>query len=128
MNRRNARVLAMQYIFQMEAQKNFTADGLKEFLSDKSIENQKDYISDAIHAVCENLNKIDSLLEEYSLGWKVPRMAKPDLAILRLAAAEILFNGSVPKSVAINEAVELAKIYGDEKSPGFINAVLKNIG
>lgn len=128
MNRKEARNLTMQYIFQMEAQQNFSAEGLKDFLDDREPGKQREYIEKTLKSLCENLSNIDDCIESHSVGWAVPRMAKTDLAILRLAAAEILYDEQIPKSVSINEAVELAKIYGDDKSPGFINAVLKNIG
>lgn len=128
MNRREARTAAMQYIFQMEAQGEFSADRLEEFLADKKTDLQEQYIKKTVGSVCENLAVIDGVISENSSGWLISRMAKTDLAVLRLAAAEILFDDSIPKPVSINEAVELAKIYGDDKSPGFINAVLKNIG
>ena len=128
MNRREARILAMQYIFQMGAQGNFSAESLDDFISDKKAGGQKQYIASGINSVCENIAAIDGVINENSSGWSVSRMAKADLAVLRLAAAEILYDEDIPKSVSINEAVELAKIYGDDKSAGFVNAVLKNIG
>lgn len=118
----------MQYVFQMEAQKDFQPSGLESFLCEKNAKEQKQYITCTINAVCDNIQNIDAAIEDKSQGWSIQRMAKADLAILRTAAAEILYNSSIPKSVSINEAVELAKAYGDEKSSGFINAVLKNIG
>ena len=125
MNRREARILAMQYIFQMGAQGNFSAESLDDFISDKKAGGQKQYIASVINSVCENIAAIDGVINENSSGWSV---SKADLAVLRLAAAEILYDEDIPKSVSINEAVELAKIYGDDKSAGFVNAVLKNIG
>ena len=71
--------------------------------------------------------ELDSILEACSIGWKVKRMAKVDLTILRLACYEIRFDESVPVATAINEAVELAKNYGEESSPSFINGVLAKV-
>lgn len=74
-----------------------------------------------------HLSEIDLLLETVTTGWKLERMAKLDLAILRLAVYEILFDETIPSKVAINEAVELAKAYGGDKSPAFINGVLGKV-
>ena len=71
------------------------------------------------------MTRSDKALSAHSIGWSTSRMAKADLAVLRLACAEILYDETIPKSVSINEAVELAKIYGDEKSPAFVNARLE---
>ena len=71
-----------------------------------------------------HLEKIDEMLNEAATGWKVSRMGKVELTILRLAAYEIYFDEDVPTSVAINEAVEMAKEFGGDESPAFINGVL----
>ncbi len=75
-------------------------------------------------AVEEHLEELDCRLNEVAEGWKTNRMGKVELTILRLAAYEILHDQQVPDKVAINEAVELAKVYGGENSPGFVNAIL----
>lgn len=72
----------------------------------------------------EHLEELDRRLNEVAEGWKTSRMGKVELTILRLAAYEILHDQQVPDKVAINEAVELAKVYGGENSPGFVNAIL----
>ena len=72
----------------------------------------------------EKLAEIDKMLDEKASGWNVGRMGKVDLTILRLAVYEICFDEDVPTLVAINEAVELAKKYGQDGSPAFINGVL----
>ena len=127
MNRKEAREEVMKYIFQMEAQKDFSKESADKFLSAGSFGPQKDYAKTIIENMCDNQDKIDTAINDQSNGWPVARMAKTDLAIIRLAACEILFVSDVPKSVAINEAVELAKIYGGDQSPKFVNAVLKTI-
>lgn len=128
MNRKDARILAMQYIFQMEAQKDLKTSALDAFLAEHEAGAQRKYIETTVGNVARHLEKIDRELAAHSIGWSTGRMAKADLAVLRLACAEILYDETIPKSVSINEAVELAKTYGDEKSPAFVNAVLKNIG
>ena len=75
-------------------------------------------------AVCEKIPQLDEKINEVAKGWKTNRMGKVDLAILRLAIFEMLYDEEIPEKVAINEAVELAKSYGTDESPAFINGIL----
>jgi N utilization substance protein B len=78
-----------------------------------------------MHAlVRDNRDALDERIEIDSENWKVSRMAKTDLSILRIAAAEILYADDIPDSVSANEAVELAKMYGGDESSRFINGIL----
>lgn len=83
-----------------------------------------EYISDKYNKICQKLSEIDEMLNEKAKGWDTGRMSKVDLTILRLAVYEIRFDDSVPAKVAINEAVELAKKFGQDASSGFVNGVL----
>ena len=87
-------------------------------------EAERQYIGDKVISITEKLDEIDQVLDEYSIGWKVKRMSKVDLMILRLAYYEIKYDDKVPVSTAINEAVELAKNYGEENSASFVNGIL----
>lgn len=87
-------------------------------------EKEQQYIENKYQAIMEHLEEIDEMLNEAAKGWKVSRMGKVELTLMRLAAYEVAFDEDVPASVAINEAVELAKIFGGEESPAFINGVL----
>lgn len=91
---------------------------------EENIESVGDYARSVALGVEEKKDNLDGLIEKYSKGWKVKRLPKVNLAILRLAAYEILFVDDVPESVAINEAVELAKKYSGESDYSFINGVL----
>lgn len=91
---------------------------------EENIESVGDYARSIALGVEEKRDNLDGLIEKYSKGWKVKRLPKVNLAILRLAAYEILFVDDVPESVAINEAVELAKKYSGESDYSFINGVL----
>lgn len=91
---------------------------------EENIESVGDYARSIALGVEEKKENLDGLIEKYSKGWKVKRLPKVNLAILRLAAYEILFVDDVPESVAINEAVELAKKYSGESDYSFINGVL----
>ena len=90
---------------------------------------QKDaeYIQARFNGILEKLPEIDKLLNEHAEGWNTQRMGKVELTVLRLAIYEIVFDKDIPDSVAINEAVEIAKTYGQSASGGFVNAVLAKI-
>lgn len=87
-------------------------------------DNDQKYMEEKYALVKEHLAQIDELLNKCSSGWKTSRMSKVDLAILRLAVFEVKFDEDVPDSVAINEAVELAKRFGGDDSSAFINGIL----
>jgi N utilization substance protein B len=85
------------------------------------------YAKTCVTGVTANGQEIDDTLETYAQGWTIARMPALDRAILRLATWEILFNDGVPDAVAVDEAVELAKEYSTDDSPGFINGLLSKI-
>lgn len=92
-------------------------------------ENQADtedaaYITEKLNRILEKLSEIDKSLNERVQGWNTERMGKVDLTILRLAVYEIMFDDAIPTGVAINEAVELAKKFGQDSSSSFVNGVL----
>ncbi len=82
------------------------------------------YIAEKYGRIQEKLSEIDRLINEKTEGWSLGRMGKVEVTLLRLGAYEILFDQDGPDSVAINEAVELAKRYGQDNSGSFVNAVL----
>lgn len=94
-----------------------------EELSDIS-EKDMNYITEKYQRIRDRLSELDGLLDERVEGWNTARMGKVELTILRLALYEMLYDDEVPEGVAINEAVELSKTYGQESSGGFVNAVL----
>ncbi len=87
-------------------------------------EKEQQQIQEKFEMVVAKLEEIDAQINQKSTGWNVSRLGKVELAILRLAVYEIMYDEAVPGSVAINEAVELAKKYAAEESPAFINGVL----
>jgi len=89
-----------------------------------SKEADEDYIQGKYKKIIEKLPQIDEMLNEKAEGWKTSRMSKVDLTLLRLAIYEIEFDEEVPTGVAINEAVELAKNFGQEESSSFVNGIL----
>ncbi|MEI3416205.1 MAG: transcription antitermination factor NusB [Christensenellaceae bacterium] len=85
------------------------------------------YIDSALHLYEQHLSEIDACIEQYCRTWKLDRLSRVDLSILRLAVAEMHYIDEIPYKVSVNEAVELAKKYSDEKSPNFINGILRAI-
>ena len=85
------------------------------------------YLKEKAEAVMVKIPELDIKINEVAEGWKTKRMGKAELTILRLALYEILFDQDVPEKVAINEAVELAKKYGGNEAPAFINGVLAKL-
>ena len=102
---------------------------LQIFMDSISHEREKDthYIEEKYDLVMSHLTEIDEKINAITDGWKTSRMGKVDLAIIRLAVYEILFDEDVPTGVAINEAVELAKQFGTDDSHSFVNGVLSKI-
>ena len=127
MRRTEARELLMQLIFQMEAQNDFSVEA-KDFFSEVYLDSssQAPYFNVVFQNFYDNRKEIDAKIDEYSSNWKTGRLAKVDLAILRLCITEILFlrQEDVPRAAAINEAVELAKKFGGEDSGKFVNGIL----
>ncbi len=129
MRRNEARELLMQLFFQMEARGEFTSEirdlMFKEFADGSE---QLPYMTQISDAFLAHREEIDALIENASDKWHINRMAKVDLAVLRVAVCEMKFSDSeIPVEVAINEAVNLAKKYGDENSGKFVNGILGRI-
>lgn len=87
-------------------------------------EREQEEIRQKYENITEKLEEIDTMIEQTASGWTIERMGKVDLTILRLAVYEMKMDENIPISVAINEAVELAKKFGRDESPSFINGVL----
>jgi N utilization substance protein B len=86
-----------------------------------------EYMKNKYFAVRDKMPMIDFMIDEKSKGWKTSRMGKVELTILRLAVYEMLFDEDVPTTVAINEAVEIAKKFGGDDTPAFVNGVLAKV-
>ena len=114
-------------VFQLEFNdKAEMPEQMRLYLEQEEIQSEKDcvYISEKFEKIQEKVTELDTLINEQATGWKTDRMGKVDLAIIRLAVYEIKYDDSVPTSVAINEAVELAKKFGQDESSSFVNGVL----
>lgn len=98
------------------------------FLEQKSItEKEKNELLSKMEKLLSFLPDIDGQIEANSKGWKLDRIAKAELAILRLAVFEAKYDDTIPVGVAVNEAVELAKAYGGDNAPAFVNGILGKI-
>ncbi|GHU55810.1 N utilization substance protein B [Clostridia bacterium] len=131
MLREEARTAAFTLVYQVPFHADFSPEVCFGFylqgLGSPISERNKDYIKSRIYGVFENLPKIDTLIEENLRGWEMDRLNSVDLAVIRLAIYEILFDDDIQNEVCINEAVNLAKKYGDEMSQKFVNGVLASV-
>jgi len=128
MSRKQSREFAMQMLYQMEFRKGDDHDEQLALAFEESerefTTRDKAYIEDVIHGVHQNLAELDEIVESNAKGWKITRLARIDLSILRLSIYEIKYRDDIPFTVSINEAVELAKKYGTDDSGSFINGIL----
>lgn len=90
-------------------------------------EDARDFATSLCLGTLEHKEEIDRVIEEYAVDWRIERMPYVDRNILRIAVYELLYGAGTPASVAVNEAVELAKVYGDRDSGRFINGILGNV-
>lgn len=128
MNRKLTREEVMKLFYEMDMNDDFSIERSERYLN--NIENMKidtTYFRHTSLSFVENLKSIDNLINEYSSDWKINRIAKIDIAIMRLAITEMLYDDGIPVSVSINEAIELCKKYSNEDSHKFINGILGNI-
>jgi N utilization substance protein B len=86
-----------------------------------------DYVESRCSAILEKIPELDKLIDDNTTGWNTTRMGKVELTVLRLATYEIVFDDDIPGGVAIDEAVEIAKKYGQDNSGAFVNAILAKI-
>ena len=126
MTRKEAREEAFILIFE----KQFSDDELKDILDlAEQVRdlNPDEYIKDVFFGVYDNLSEIDAVISKSSVGWNINRISKTALAVLRLSIYEIKYVESIPVSVSINEAVEIAKKYATKEDASFINGILSTV-
>lgn len=128
MTRKDARENCFKLLFEYEVQKITAEEALELFYElTEEVSGQSDYIDSTVKTAISNIEEIDSVIEKYSNGWKITRLAKVTLAVLRVAVCELLYMDDIADGIAINEAVEIAKKYNDEKSAKFVNGVLSSV-
>ena len=126
--RTRARQLAMQALCQLDVQGASVLAELNDFFT----ENEQDLAirriaSDWAKRTWENVADCDKLITEAAIKWKLSRLSMVDKSIIRLAVYQLKHCPDIPPKVAINEAIELAKIFGSDKSPSFVNGVLDGV-
>ena len=128
MNRRSLREQVFKLLFRVEFnEKEEMEEQCHLFLEHEEIEmseEEETHIIEKYKAIHEKLDEIDSMINAKAKGWSTDRMGKVDLTVIRLAVYEMKYDETIPDGVAINEAVELAKTYGQDESAGFVNGVL----
>ncbi len=126
--RREARELALQALYSLDLNPMETRESLRLMRENsRGAAAVRDFAEDLVVGVMANREAIDAKIEEQSTNWSITRMTRVDLNILRIASYELLFRNDVPKSVVMNEAIEIAKKFGTEESPAFINGILDEI-
>lgn len=122
-----ARAQAMKLIYEWEMGGDGGEETRLNLLEVRPDEHEADYMNRMFEGVVANVEAIDDKLKPFLKGWTIDRVTRVDLAILRLAAYELMLD-ETPRGVVINEAVELANRYSTEKAGGFVNGVLGNLG
>jgi len=127
--RRQNRVAAMQFLYMCETNRpDDTASALRLFFENR--EKERDYYSFAeelAHGAWEKHEEVDQVIQQYAKNWSFNRIAKVDLAILRLAIYELNYRLDIPPIVSINEAIDLAKEFSDPEARRFVNGILDKV-
>jgi N utilization substance protein B len=128
MKRKETREEAVKIAYSMDVNKNFNNFDLTEYIEHFEINDMDyEYLNITISNMIEHIEVIDKYIRDNSKDWKINRIAKVDLAVLRIALSEILYNKTIPESVSINEAVEISKKFSNEDSHKFINGILGTV-
>lgn len=130
MSRRLAREVALRTLFQLDRRdEERDVDAALRYNAEELVLGDKHYpfAEQLVRGVLEHRESVDAQITQYAVGWTIPRMPRVDRNVLRIAVYEVLHEQETPHGVAVNEAVELAKRYGDAESSRFINGVLGEI-
>ncbi len=124
-----SREIALKILYANDITKELSEESLSKFWeTEKEQDDQvKDFANFLVLGVFGNLAEIDKMIAKHAANWEIERMATIDRNVLRIATFELLFTGDIPPKVAINEAIEMAKKYGDKDSGKFVNGILDNI-
>ena len=130
MNRKLSREKTMEILFSITLTKYTPQEAIENFIENYEEEIKEidlDYLRKLIYGVEDKKEELDEIIENNLNKWKIDRISKVNLSILRLASYELLYDKNIPTNVAINEALEITRKYSDEKSVSFINGVLDKI-
>lgn len=128
MNRHFVREEAFKVLFQTDVGRNPWQEVLPRTIKELDLsDNLREFLEQLVKGTIQHLKEIDANIEGLAEGWKLERMANTDRNILRIAIFEIKYMNDIPEGVSVNEAVELAKKYGDDDSGKFVNGILGNL-
>ena len=127
MARGEARVVAMQLIYEEMLGGKGGEESLSGLLGFSPSADDEKYLAEVLAGVADKREELDARIAGYLQNWSIERLARVDLAILRLAAYEILYRDDVPAAVAVNEAVEMSHRFSTDEAGGFINGVLGSL-
>ena len=126
--RRGARMLALQALYEINSAKHQAEAVLDRLLASGGLSPENaSFTRELVNGVLKNKEEIDKHIQRFAPAWPIEQLPAVDRNILRLAIFEILLDNRVPVKVAINEAVELAKTFGSDNSPKFVNGVLGSV-
>lgn len=127
--RTKARECALKILYAIDITKDNPEERIKNFWDNHDTVNKeiKEFADYLVNGTCKNKELIDKAITKYATNWQIERMATIDRNIIRIATFELLFSEDIPPKVSINEAVEIAKKYGDKDSSKFVNGVLDRI-
>ncbi|NLB20918.1 MAG: transcription antitermination factor NusB [Clostridium sp.] len=129
--RKRTREIAMELLYQSTMNKKSAEELMDDYFEDNQDDLMEDtdmeYLTDVLEGVLKNKEALDTFIEKYLVKWKLSRISKINLSILRLGTYELLYKKDIPQKVSISEAVEIAKKFSDETSGAFINGVLDKI-
>jgi len=126
--RRSSRELALKFLYQFELNGGDLDEQIKLFLErNSSQEDVANFMKELVVSIIDKMEEIDEIIQKFSDHWILDRMTVIDRNILRMGTCELLFNFLTPPKVVINEAIDIAKKYGNEASPEFINGILDKV-
>lgn len=128
--RRESRELALQLLYSIDANPTYTTrETLQIFREEQAnlLPRVREFSESLVIGVQEHRVAIDAAIKERSKNWSLSRMPRVDLNVMRLASYELMYRADIPKKVTINEAIEIARKFGDKESPAFVNGILDEI-
>ena len=126
--RRSSRELALKFLYQFELNEGDLDEQVSLFLvRNSSPEDVESFMKELVVSLIDKMEEIDEIIQKFSDHWVLDRMTVIDRNILRMGTCELLFSFSTPPKVVINEAIDIAKKYGNEDSPEFINGILDKV-
>ena len=144
-NRRRGREFALKMVYGLFDGKESIEAGIEDFWNNfrfqddilgepieqieegKVHEETRRFANEIVRGVAAHLDEIDGMIGKFSTNWSLERMARVDLALLRMTTFELLYRSDIPANVAINEAIEIGKRYGSKETPAFVNGILDKI-